>query len=121
MSQQLYSITAYNKHDPFLGPFQYDGTASLSTGNITRRNTASGKDPSCLGRWRWEKFRGQGKASLRIETFYGPVPSAQGTGPGSVYSQYLIYFNSTNRIICPRQGLLYDVKEEVDIWENGDT
>ena len=113
MRQQLDSITACNKHDPFLGPFQYGGTASLSTGNLTGRKTASGKDPSGLGIWRWKIFTGQGKALLRIATLYRPVPPEQGTGPGSVYSQYLTYFNSTNRIIFPRQGFLDDTKEEV--------
>ena len=35
--QQLDSITACNQQDPFLGPFQYGGTASISTGNTTGR------------------------------------------------------------------------------------
>ena len=74
MSQQLDSNRACNEHDPLLGPFQYGRTSSLSTGNLTERNIASGKDLSGLGRWIWQKFRGQGKASLRISTFYKPDP-----------------------------------------------
>ena len=99
MSQQLDSKTDCNKHDPFLGPFQYGGTASLYTGNLTGRNIASGKDLSGLGIWSWQKIRGQGKASLRIATFYRSVTPSQGVGPGSVYSQHLNHFNRTNRRI----------------------
>ena len=50
MSQQLDSNTACNKYDPFLRPFKYGGTASLSTGNITGRKIALVKDLSGLGR-----------------------------------------------------------------------
>ena len=113
MSQQVDSKTAFNKHDPFLGTFQYGGTASLYTGNLTGRKIAPGKDLYGLGRWSWKQFRGQGKASLRISTFYRPIPQAQVGVPGSVYSQHLTYFNSTNRRICPRQGFIEDLKEEV--------
>ena len=92
MSQQLESNMACNTHDPFLGSFQYGGTASLSTGNLTGIKIAQGKDLSGLGRWSWQKSRGQGNASPRIATFYRPVPPAQGVVPGSVYLQHLTYW-----------------------------
>ena len=38
MIQQLDSITECNKHDPFLGLFQYGVTYYLSTGNLMCRN-----------------------------------------------------------------------------------
>ena len=53
MSQQVDLVTAYNKHGPFLDPFQYGGTASLYTRNPTGRKMASGKDPSGIGIWCW--------------------------------------------------------------------
>ena len=43
ISQQLDSITACNQNDNFLGPFQYGGTASLSTGNLTGRKNPQGE------------------------------------------------------------------------------
>ena len=117
MSHKLDSTTACNEHDSLLGPCQYGGTASISTGKIIGRNIASGKYPSNIERWSWQKYRGQRKASLRISTFYRPVLPYQGGGPGSVYSQHLTYFNNTNRRICPRQGFLNNLKEEVDKWK----
>ena len=111
MSQQLDSTTAWNKHDSFLGPLQYGITYSLSTGNLTGRNIAPGKDPSNLGRRSWQNFRGQGKASMIIDTFYRTVPPSQGRVPGSLYSWHLTCFNTTYRIICPRKGLLNNLKE----------
>ena len=105
MSQQIDSTTSCNEHEPFLGPIQYVGTSSLSTGNLTGRNIASGKDLYGLGRWSWKKLRGQRKASPRISTFY-----RIGGGPSSVYSQHLTYYNSTNMRICQRQGFLKDLK-----------
>ena len=51
---------------------------------------------------------------MRIATFYRPVTSSQGRGPGSLYLQHLTYFNSTKRRICQRQRLLNELKEEVD-------
>ena len=110
MRQKLDLITACNGHEPLLGPSRYGGKTSLSTGNLIWGKTASGKYPSGLGSWTWKKFRGKGKASLKIETFYMPVPPAQGTGPGLVYSQHLPYFNRTNRRIFPRQGFLNYIK-----------
>ena len=54
---------------------------------------------------------------MRIANFYRPVPPSQGVGPGSVYSQHLNYLNITNRRICPREGFLNNLKEEVDKWK----
>ena len=46
MSEQLYSINSCNQHDPFLGPYQYGVTASISAVNITVIKKSSGRDPS---------------------------------------------------------------------------
>ena len=114
MIQELDSITIYNKHYPFLGPFQYRWTYSLSTGNITGRKTSSGRYLSGIGRWSWQEFRGKDNASTRIATFYTTVPPAQRWGPGFVYSQHLTLFNTKNIRICPRRGFLNDIKEETE-------
>ena len=119
MSQQLDSITACNKHNPLLGPFQYGGNASLSTVNLTNRNIASGKYLSSLVIWSCQKFIGQGKASLRIVTLYMPLPPDQMAGPDSVYSQHLTNFNNTNSRICPRKFFFNDLKKEVKSGKTG--
>ena len=121
MIQQLDPITACNENDPFLGPFQYGGTSSVSNRNLTGRKTAPGKDPYGIGRGIQKKFRVQGKDSLRIATLYRSAPPVQSTGPGLVYSQHLTYLNSTTRRICPRQGFLKDMKEEADKCKNSET
>ena len=117
MIQQLDSITTCNQHDPFLTPFKYGVTASLSTINLTGRKKSSGRDPSGLGIWSWKKFRVQGNVYLRIATFYRPVPQEKRGGLGSVYSQHLTFFNKKNRRICPRQGFIHNIKEEIDKWK----
>ena len=114
MSQKIDTITACNEHDPFLGSFQYGGTASLSTRNFMGRRTASGRYPFGLVRWSWQKFRGQGNTYLRITTFSLPVPPSQGGRSGSVYSQNLTFFNSISRRLCHIQGFLRDQKEKID-------
>ena len=121
MIQKLDSITACNKHASFLCPFQYGGTASLSTRNLTGKKTASIKNPSSIGRCIWKMFVVKGKVSLRIETFYRKIPLAQGIGSGLVYSQHLTHFNRTISRIFPRQGFLGDLKEEVDRWKNSES
>ena len=45
MSHQLYTTTAFDEHEPFLGSFQYGGTDSLSTKNLIGSKTSSGRDP----------------------------------------------------------------------------
>ena len=117
MSQNLDSITACNQHEPFLGPFQYGGTASISTRNITGRKTFSGRDPSGIRRYISKKLRGQGNGSLRTATFYRTVSPEQGEGPGSIYSQHLTLFNTKNRRIFTRQGFIHDIKEIIDKWK----
>ena len=99
ISQQLDSTTACNQQDVFLGPFQDGGRASLSTGNLTGRKTASERYFSGLGRWSCQKIMGQGNAYLRIAIFYRPFPPDQGDVPGSVYSRHLNLFNSISRRI----------------------
>ena len=99
MSQQLDSITSFNQQDAFLGRFKDGSRASLYTGNLTGRKTASGRYFSGLVRWSWQKIMGQGNVSLRIAIFYRPVPPDQGNVPGSVYSQHLNLFNSISRVI----------------------
>ena len=64
-----------------------------------------------------KKNRVQGNAFIRISTFYRPVPKSQGVGPGYVYSHHLTLFNTKNRGICPRQGFMQDIKEEIEKWK----
>ena len=56
MSKQLDTITICNNNDPPSGLFQYGGTASLLTGNLTERETGYGRYPSGMGRWTRKRF-----------------------------------------------------------------
>ena len=62
--QQMEKIINCNEHKPFLGSLQYIGTAYISTGNITGKNTGSGRDPYGTGIWDCQRFMGQVNASL---------------------------------------------------------
>ena len=49
--QQLDSTTSYKRYDTLSVSYQYGGTLSLSTGNLTGRRIDEGIDLSGLGRW----------------------------------------------------------------------
>ena len=81
------------------------------------RKISSGRDPSGISIWSWQKFMRQDKSSPIIATFYRPVPPAQGGGPGYVYSQHLTFLNTKNIRICPRTRFLHNIKEKIDKWK----
>ena len=116
MSHQLDSTVAYNKHDMLSGSYQFGGTASLDTGNLSVRKVGSESDAIGLGRWSYQRFRDQKNSTLRISTFYRPVPPNQCGGTGSMYAQHLTLFNNTGRIECPRYAFFLDFAEEISIW-----
>eukprot|EP00957_Ditylum_brightwellii_P125485 9565182-Ditylum_brightwellii.AAC.1 len=91
-------------------------TADKFVGHITPKG--ADRDPSGLGIFKWHRFRGKGKATLRIVTFYKPCCPK---GPGSAYTQHQVWFDKIGRVGCPRKALLDDIKEEMDEWrETGD-
>ena len=89
MIQQLDTITTFNDHDPLSVPFQYVLTASLYTGNLIVNKTDPGRDPSRLGIWTWQRFRGQWNASLLIATFYRHISPSHGGGKAYFFVQNL--------------------------------
>eukprot|EP00978_Attheya_sp_CCMP212_P046229 scaffold379767_cov59-Attheya_sp.AAC.6 len=76
---------------------QVGGTVGMSFDQATHRvdSIRGGRrhDPTGLGRWTWTRFRGKGQMCLRVVVVYVPCVS---TGPLSVWSQHLAYFNSMN-------------------------
>ena len=116
MIHQLDSTVSYNKHDLLSGYYQYRVTASLSTRNLSGRKIGSSGDATGLGRWSWQRSRGQGNTTLRISTFYRTVPPNQGLGTGSLYAQHLTFFNNTGIRDCPRLSFLLDFLEAISTW-----
>mmetsp|Transcript_53808 Transcript_53808/g.161028 ORF Transcript_53808/g.161028 Transcript_53808/m.161028 type:complete len:426 (-) Transcript_53808:3458-4735(-) len=115
LSKKLYCTTACNKHDKVSGSYQLGGTSSLSTGNLVGRIIGANEDSSGLGRWTWQRFRGQGEATTCIVSCYKPVPPNEGSG--SVYAQKLTFLSSINREVCPRQAFLDGLASAVTEWK----
>ena len=95
------------------GSYKFGGTESLATENLSGSKIVSGSYATSLGRRSWKRFRGQGNATLHMNTFYRPVPPNQGGGTGSVYSQHPNLFNDTVKRDCPRHASLLDFAEAI--------
>lgn len=72
---------ANNRTDPTSTAYQHGGTLSMTMDKMVGYAIEAGRDPSGLGRWTWQRFRGKGGAKIRIVTCYRPVPgTADGKG-----------------------------------------
>ena len=116
MNHQLDSIVAYNKHYLLSESYQFGGTASLDTGDLSGSKIGSGSAATGLWRWPWQRFRGQGNATLCISICFIPVPPNQGGGTGSVYEQHLALLNNTGRREFPRHSFLLEFAEAISTW-----
>ena len=105
---------ANNRTDPTASAFQHGGTLSMTMDKMVGYAIEAGRDPSGLGRWTWQLFRGKGGAKIRIVTSYRPVPgSADGQ---SVHAQHLRKFLEDGEIRDPRQAFLTDLGVLLKEW-----
>ena len=92
---------------------QPGGVTLLALNSLCHRKIESGFDPSRLGRWTWQLFRGSANKLLRIVTLYRPVISSS---PGSTYIQHRTALLSLNITGCPRSRLLLDLAKDIEKW-----
>jgi hypothetical protein len=116
---------AYNYQDKNMGhrrTRQYGGVAQITTGPVSLKYQAQGRDPSGLGRWTWQWFKGKGRHSLRVITAYRPCRKDE-SAPFSVYAQHRKFFNGSGiGTLEPRQCILDDLRDEIIKWtEEGDS
>lgn len=113
--------------NPHATAHQVGGTVGMSFDQAAHRVDAigggRGQDPTGLGRWTWTRFRGKGQMCLRVVVVYVPCVS---TGPLSVWSQHLSYFNKLNDNEWtanpdPRKRLFTDLAASIYEWiDDGD-
>ncbi len=109
------STIGYNTKDSASGVFQPGGTLITSINKPAHRIIETGKDPTGLGRWTWQRFRGKQNITLRIVSAYRPcIPST--AGPNTTYSQQQRYFDAMKVKRCPREALLEDLGKEIKKW-----
>ena len=122
--ENLHTSVAYNKMNPHSTPHQVGGAIGMSFNQAAHRvdsvGGGRGHDPTGLGRWTWTRFRGKGQTCLRVAVVYVPCVS---TGPLTVWSQHLAYFNSLSDPAWksnpdPRQRLFDDLSASMAEWIN---
>lgn len=106
----------YNTKDCASGAFQPGGTLLTSIDKPAHRIIDTGLDPTGLGRWVWQRYRGKHNVTLRVICAYRPcIPST--AGPNTTYSQQERYFDATKDKRCPRDAILEDLSTEIKKWQ----
>ena len=122
--ENLHTSVAYNKMNPHSTAHQVGGAIGMSFNQAAHRvdsvGGGRGHDPTGLGRWTWTRFWGKGQTCLRVAVVY---VSCVSTGPLTVWSQHLAYFNSLNDPAWqsnadPRQRLFDDLSASMEEWIN---
>jgi len=113
-ANQCRSYATNNIHERF-GPYQYGGTFWIGAGHATQHIGASDKDPTGLGCWAVCTLQSRLGRSLRIIFAYRPCSNTSAR-LRSVYAQHQRYFNSIDRLICPRMAFLDDLGEAIQTW-----
>ena len=112
----LCPILAHNIHEDNHSPRQQGGTMAMAIGEMATRLHGQGTDPSGLGRWVWQVFRGKDGITTRIYTAYRPCLS-QVRQLQTVYAQQKRYFRKRkqpgDKDPCPRAVFLADLQVEL--------
>ena len=96
--------TAHNSHEKS-GWSQQGGTAMAAIGTMALNVTATGADPTGLGRWTWMAFQNKEQRITRVVTIY--VPNyVDGRKLNSVYQQQKRYLlKQRDKCTCPREAM----------------
>ena len=106
--------TAHNIHEK-LTKYQPGGVSLVTFDQLSHRMSASGADPSGLGRWTWQSFRCKTK-TVRIVTAYQPNITI-GDDKQTVYAQHKRYLKYIKKInLCPRETFRIDLAAELEPW-----
>jgi len=116
----LRAVAGHNIHDDF-GQRQFGGTFLLGNGEITSSISATGSDPSGLGRWVWFALSGRTGTTTRIISAYCPSDSPL-TQTSSVRAQQCSYLLSQGDPCPPRTAFLCDLSLAISTWQaDGDS
>ena len=106
------TIAAHNGHEDNHSIRQYGGVCNIAVGSLVSRLHSQGADPTGLGRWVWQLFKGRNNVKTRIYTAYRPSASSR-SQLSSVIEQHRRYFRSHQDHTCPRQAFLRDLQSEI--------
>ena len=96
---------------------QWGGTAQISREAAALREIGRGRDPSGLGRWVWQLYRGKHNRRLRVVTAYRPCDKKGGPGLYTTFRQHRDYFNKKGEgNKDPRRQILIDLAKDVSQW-----
>lgn len=98
---------------------QPGGTGILSVNGGAHRVIGKGQDPTKLGRWTWNTYRGKEGHELAVLIAYRPCkPGEQdkSISGNATYRQHKSYFALKNRLDEPRQALLDDMAQQLKQW-----
>jgi len=108
-------VSGHNIHDNF-GQRQFGGCFLLGNGEITTSISATGSDPSGLGRWVWFTLLGQTGTTTRLICAYRPSDSPL-TQTSSVRAQQRSYLLSQGDSCQPRLAFLCDLHLAISTWQ----
>jgi len=111
----LWAIAGHNTHDNF-GCKQFGGTFLLGNGEITTSISASGTDPSGLGRWAWFSLLGHTGITTRIISAYR-LSNSSLSQTSSVRSQQCSYLLSQGDTYPPHDAFLRDLGLAIAEWQ----
>ena len=90
----------------------------MSTDDVTHRITATGKDPTGLGRWCWTQFQGKNGVKVRTISVYRPC---EAPGATTTYQQQLRFLRPHPAEFEPRTAIYEDLFMECTEWmDEGD-
>jgi hypothetical protein len=92
---------------------QPGGVGLMSTDDVTYRITATGKDPTGLGRWCWTRFQGKNGVKVRTISVYRPCKAP---GATTTYQQQLRFLRHHTAEFQPRTALYKDLFMECTEW-----
>lgn len=100
---------------------QPGGTGIISMNDGAHRVIGQGHDPTNLGRWTWNMYRGKTGHGLAILMAYRPckpTDTDRTVSGNSTYRQHKSYFSKKHRLDEPRQAILDDMKIQLKEWYN---
>lgn len=104
---------AYNQNDKPEKVKQWGGTSQVCRGKAMLKFFERGSDPTKLGRWTWQKFRGANGRKLKVISAYRPCDKRNSSGTQNTFHQHRHHLLKLNRNVNPRQAILQDLAEEI--------
>jgi Reverse transcriptase (RNA-dependent DNA polymerase) len=107
-------MTAYYKALETQRRSIFGGVSQWTMNKTVHRIIGGGEDPTGLGRWSWQRYRGKDNVALRVVTAYRPSNSRE--GPLTVWNQHRAFFDNQNRDGDPREFFTTDLLDAIKEW-----